>query len=191
VAVAAPKAGATPARPAAEALMATPEHIEDGFGDLALPGSTAAAKRAAAVPSGCGVPKLPRRLTQESLMEVIEEVLAARWEQLNDPNAVNVPDHLEALAQLGRTLGNLVGDLAGARSALERLHAAGLEGYMCVNVLIYESEMAQAEHGIDRQEGFNARRPRDRGPAAFEVGHHPQRELDSDEDDDGGHRPLD
>ena len=28
---------------------------------------------------------------------------------------------------------------------MERLHAAGLEGYMCVNVLIYESEMAQAE----------------------------------------------
>ena len=28
---------------------------------------------------------------------------------------------------------------------MERLHTAGLEGYMCVNVLVYESEMAQAE----------------------------------------------
>ena len=28
---------------------------------------------------------------------------------------------------------------------MERLHEAGLEGYMCVNVLVFESEMAQAE----------------------------------------------
>ena len=28
---------------------------------------------------------------------------------------------------------------------MARLHEAGLEGYMCVNVLIYEKEMAQAE----------------------------------------------
>ena len=28
---------------------------------------------------------------------------------------------------------------------MEKLHTAGLEGYMCVNVLIYESELAQAE----------------------------------------------
>ena len=28
---------------------------------------------------------------------------------------------------------------------MARLHEAGLEGYMCVNVLIYEQEMAQAE----------------------------------------------
>ena len=28
---------------------------------------------------------------------------------------------------------------------MERLHAAGLEGYMCVNVLVYEAEMAMAE----------------------------------------------
>ena len=28
---------------------------------------------------------------------------------------------------------------------MEKLHVAGLEGYMCVNVLVFESEMAQAE----------------------------------------------
>jgi len=28
---------------------------------------------------------------------------------------------------------------------MEKLHAAGLEGYMCLNVLVYESEMAEAE----------------------------------------------
>ena len=28
---------------------------------------------------------------------------------------------------------------------MEKLHTAGLEGYMCLNVLVYESEMAEAE----------------------------------------------
>jgi len=36
---------------------------------------------------------------------------------------------------------------------MERLHAAGLEGYMCVNVLIFESEMAQAEQLARTAEG--------------------------------------
>ena len=43
----------TPSRhhPTAEELMAAPSEVEDGFGDLALPGSAAAAKRAAADPA--------------------------------------------------------------------------------------------------------------------------------------------
>jgi hypothetical protein len=40
--------------------------------------------------SGRGVPKLPRRLTQDAVMEVIEEVLAARWEQLTNPDSVRL-----------------------------------------------------------------------------------------------------
>ena len=28
---------------------------------------------------------------------------------------------------------------------MDKLHTAGLEGYMCVNVLVYESELALAE----------------------------------------------
>ena len=40
------------------------------------------------------VPKLPRRLAKEAVMLVIEEVLAARWEQINDPESSSVSDDL-------------------------------------------------------------------------------------------------
>lgn len=82
VAVATPKAGATPARPAAEALMATPEHIEDGFGDLALPGSTAAAKRAAAPGTGPRAADGPRPTEPKGAGDVDAEIAAIQAEGL-------------------------------------------------------------------------------------------------------------
>lgn len=74
----------------------------------------------------------PRRLTAETLVN------RAIWRlQEDEPEAAAaclaaaleaVPDHLEALAQLARLRGNVLGDLPGAVEALRRLDAALPEG---------------------------------------------------------------
>jgi hypothetical protein len=87
--------GGGDSRAAAAGLGADAAADTSAFEHLVTPLWDRYRARAMAVPSGRGVPKLPRRLTMDAVMEVIEEVLSARWEQMNQPEPHSEPDTLD------------------------------------------------------------------------------------------------
>jgi len=80
--------GTTPQGYSPEALMAAPEHAEDGFGDMALPGSPAAARQEAAAqrpadapaqrPATGAAPAAPARASAQELAAIRAEGLTGR-----------------------------------------------------------------------------------------------------------------